>query len=135
MTGVQTCALPIYIKRLDTAQPDEERLASRFWQGFFGYRFGSWGEDLAREAWSGLADASPQSAESLLAHIPAMSRQFSHGLKKGVLLDESFWADSPPLFRPLTGFAQMSLENGDYSRPAWGSIMEHLEALIGCCRK
>ncbi len=124
-----------HIKRLDTAQPDEERLASRFWQGFFGYRFGSWGEDLAREAWSGLADASPQSAESLLAHIPAMSRQFSHGLKKGVLLDESFWADSPPLFRPLTGFAQMSLENGDYSRPAWGSIMEHLEALIGCCRK
>ncbi len=118
------------MKRLDNSLPDEERLVSRFWQQFFGFKFGLWNDDESRMAWQELADISPQCAEQLLTHIPAMSRQFRHGFKTGALLDESFWEAAPPIARPFTGYAQMALENGNYTRPAWAGIMELLEALI-----
>ena len=122
-----------HIRRLDRAAPDDERLASRFWQRFFGSRFGLWDAAGPAAAWRDLADNAPESAESLLRHIPAMGRQFKHGLKTGSLLDETFWSQSPAMARPLTGLAQMQLENGDYKRPAWAAVMAHLEALIQAC--
>lgn len=123
-----------HIRRLDTTPPDEERLASRFWQRFFGSRFGLRDEDAPAAAWRDLAESSPQAAESLLAHIPAMGRQFNHGLRTGSLLDETFWSDSPAMAHPLTGLARMQLENGNYKRAAWSAVMAHLEALIQACR-
>ena len=122
-----------HIRRLDQAAPNAERLVSRFWQRFFGSRFGLWDEAGAAAAWRDLADNGPQEAESLLSHLPAMGRQFKHGLKTGALLDESFWSQSPAVVRPLTGLAQMQLENGDYKRPAWAAVMAHLEGLIQAC--
>jgi len=123
-----------HIRRLDGAAPDEERLASRFWQAFFAARFGLAAEDGATAAWRGLADGAPEPAEGLLLHIPAMSRQFAHGLRTGALLDERFWSASPLITRPLTGLAQMQLANGNYSRDAWAAVIAHLEALIRVCR-
>ncbi len=117
-TGKAACGL-YHLKRLDTRPPDENRLASRFWQSFFGCRFGLWDEEAPRLAWKDLTQKAEQSAETILAHVPEMGRQFKHGLKSGALLDESFWTDSPALCRPLTGYAQMYLENSDYSRQAW----------------
>lgn len=123
-----------HIRRLDSAPPDGERLASRFWQAFFGARFGLWGWDRAQAAWQGLADGAPELADTLLAHLPGTSRQLAHGLRTGTMLDESFWADSPAIIRPLTGYAQMVLENGDYQRPAWAQAMALLETLIETSR-
>ncbi len=123
-----------HIERLGTTPPDEERLASRFWHTFFGCRFGIWDDAKVKSAWTELAEGTPQTAETLLAHIPAMGRQFRHGFKTGELLDESFWTSSPIIARPLTGFAQMSLANGSYSRTAWAEVMTLLEAFISCCR-
>jgi len=122
------------LRRLDKAAPDEERLASRFWQAFFGCRFGLWDETHPRTTWADLADRAPLTAETLLAHIPEMGRQFKHGLRKGQLLDETFWADSPAIARPLTGYAHMFIENGDYSRSAWAETMTLVERLIAICR-
>jgi len=122
-----------HIRRLDSAPPDGERLASRFWQAFFAARFGIGGEDAAAAAWRGLAEGAPEEAEALLAHIPAMSRQLRHGLRTGEMLDAAFWAESPVPARPLTGLAQMRLENGSYDKPAWAAVMGHLEALIRAC--
>lgn len=123
-----------HIKRLDSSPLDEERYLSRFWQRFFGYRFGLWDETSVRTVWKDVADNASAQAEMLLGHIPAMGRQFKHGLKTGALLDDSFWGDSPEVARPLTGYTQMSLANGDYSRMAWAGTMDLLEALISCCR-
>ena len=122
-----------HLKRLTGTPPDEEQLVSRFWHAFFAYRFGIREEAAPKAAWHDLKDNAPRTAESLLAHIPDMGRQFTHGLKTGMLLDESFLADSPLIVRPLTGFIQMALENGNYSRPAWGGTLELLEALVSCC--
>lgn len=123
-----------HLDRLDDTAPDTERLLSRFWQTYFGNRFGIWGDAASATAWKDVAETSPEAAEQLLGHIPEMSRQFTHGLKKGELLNESFWADSPAAVRPLTGFIHMSLENGNFAPPAWARALELLEALIACCR-
>jgi hypothetical protein len=122
------------LRRLDAAPPDEERLVSRFWQAFFGARLGSWDDAQTAVAWQGMADSAPEAAQALMAHIPEMGRQFKHGLRTGALLDDTFWAASPGVVRPLTGFAQMSLANGSYSRRAWADVMEMLEALIAVSR-
>ncbi|MEZ7197870.1 glycosyltransferase family 9 protein [Pseudodesulfovibrio karagichevae] len=122
-----------HLKRLDAAAPDAERLASRFWQAVFGGLFGLWEDRKAAEAWSALARHAPEEAERLLAHIPEMGRQFKHGLRSGAVLDRSFWADSPAMARPFTGFANMYLENQDYSRQAWAHVLTLLERLVGAC--
>ncbi|MBG0791144.1 MAG: glycosyltransferase family 9 protein [Desulfovibrionaceae bacterium] len=128
--GTGKSGLGLYrLRRLDDTPPDAERLASRFWQAYFGRLFGLWGEDRPKAAWSGLADNAGETAEALLAHIPEMGRQFRHGLKSGSLLDQSFWADSPAIARPLTGYAQMYLENNDFSRPAWAYVLGLMERL------
>jgi ADP-heptose:LPS heptosyltransferase len=122
-----------HLNRLDRAAPDAERLASRFWQALFGGLFGLWDERAPREAWVGLFANAPETAESLLKHIPEMGRQFKHGLRSGAVLDPSFWADSPAMARPFTGFAHMYLENNDYSRQSWAHVLTLLERLVSAC--
>lgn len=118
-----------HLKRLDRLQPDTERLASRFWQAYFGHLFGLWDISRPKTAWADMANTAEEAVETLLAHVPEMSRQFKHGLKSGALLDDSFWADSPAIAKPLTGYSQMYLENDDYSRPAWAHVLGLLERL------
>jgi len=123
-----------HIQRLDPTPPDAERLLSRFWQRYFGHEFGLWDNSLPSTAWTALTEVTEIEAETLLAHIPEMGRQFKHGLKSGAILDDSFWADSPTTVKPLTGYAHMYLENNDYSRPAWGRVLMLLEKLVAACR-
>ncbi|WP_316898892.1 glycosyltransferase family 9 protein [Pseudodesulfovibrio indicus] len=122
------------LKRLGKAAPDAEQLASDFWQTWFGHLFGLWGEGKPARAWKRLVEPAEETAGSLLAHVPEISRQFKHGLKSGAVLDKSFWAESPPMARPFTGFAHMYLENNDYSRPAWAHVLALLERLVAACR-
>lgn len=122
-----------HLNRLDQTPPDAERLASRFWQAFFGHLFDLWDDARPKAAWLDLAKGAPEAAQGLLAHVPEMGRQFKHGLKSGALLDESFWAGSPAVARPLTGYAHMYLENNDYSAPAWARILSCIERLIAAC--
>ncbi|BDQ34652.1 glycosyltransferase family 9 protein [Pseudodesulfovibrio portus] len=131
--GTGKSGLGLYhLKRLDRKPPDTERLAARFWQTYFGHLFGLWDDTRPRAAWTDLAAQAGRVSEDLLAHLPEMGRQFKHGLKSGALLDESFWADSPPIARPLTGYAQMYLQNHDYSRPAWTHALGLMERLMAC---
>jgi hypothetical protein len=120
------CAL----RRLDGAPPDARRLVARFWQAFFGWRLG--GRDRARPtaAWADVAASAPEATATLLGHVPEMGRQLTHGLRTGTLLTDSFWTDSPAEIRPLTGFLQMALANGSYSRRAWADALDLLEAFI-----
>lgn len=113
---------------------DESMRLSRLWQTFFGYRFGIWGTRRLKGSWQTLSNEHPEAAETLLGHLPEISRQFAHGLRTGHLHDETFWAESPAVVKPLTGFVHMALENGDYSKVAWASAVEHLESLIDCCK-
>ncbi|QJB58410.1 glycosyltransferase family 9 protein [Pseudodesulfovibrio sp. zrk46] len=126
-----------HLHRLDSEPVDNERYASRFWQDFFAYRFSlfnAFDETRVRGLWQELTDNSPALADELLAHLPKIGRQFTHGLKTGSLRDDTFWADSPAIAKPFTGFVHMGLQNGNYDRAAWKLAMTHLEALIGCCR-
>ncbi|WP_285906536.1 glycosyltransferase family 9 protein [Pseudodesulfovibrio pelocollis] len=118
------------LHRLDAAPPDADRLVSRFWHAFFLWRLGGRTETPAVAAWGEVAQAAPEAARALLDHIPEMGRQFKHGLRTGTLLTNSFWADSPAVARPLTGFVQMALANGSHSRRAWADALDMLEGFI-----
>lgn len=123
-----------HLQRIDQAPADEERLLSRFWQAFFGHEFGILPVERLHDAWRGVAEGSPEAAEQLIAHIPSMGREFTNGVRTGLLLDESFWGSSPQVIRPLTGYVHMVLENGDYKRAAWMRAVELLETLIHVCQ-
>lgn len=118
------------LRRLDDAPPDARRLVARFWQGFFGWRLGGRDKARAAAAWADVAASAPETAAALLGHVPEMGRQLKHGLRTGALLTDSFWTDSPAEIRPLTGFLQMALANGNYSRRAWAEALDLLEAFI-----
>ena len=122
------------LQRLDSTPPDTERLASRFWQTFFGNIFGLWAADRHAAAWTDIAENASPEADTLRGHFPEMGRQFKHGLKMGAILDEAFWGNSPAMAKPFTGYIHMYLENNDYSRQAWAHALDLLEQLITTCR-
>lgn len=49
-------------------------------------------------------------------------------LKRGAPARD-WWMQAPPLIRPLSGYLQMEMENGDARRPARLAALEHAEAL------
>lgn len=117
--------------RLDGAEPDAERLLGRYWQSFFGGAFGLWGMERAVRDWRVFYETDASAAKDMLAAIPAVGRQLAHGLRTGALLTADFWSSVPASLTPLTGYVQMLLENGDYSRQAWAEAMEFLEVFVG----
>ncbi|SOB58391.1 Glycosyl transferase family 9 [Pseudodesulfovibrio profundus] len=123
-----------HLQRLGDTGSDPEQRLSRFWQSFFGHRFGLWSVDKPHKAWESVASTTEESAASILTHIPEITRQFTHGLKTGYLHDDTFWSSSPAEVHPFTGYIHMMLENDNYEPHAWKTAMTHLEALISCCR-
>lgn len=109
---------------------EEERLLGRFWQAWFGSRFGLWDMGRAKADWRKFANSYPQTAEGMLSHVATMGKQFRHGLATGTMLDESFWEQSPARWRPFTGYAHMALQNEGFSHKAWSESVEMIESFI-----
>lgn len=102
---------------------------------------------LLEDFWQGafLAFSSPDlapllntRATRLQAMRPALAERLSTSLGRlltawarqgGRPLPENFWAGQPPLLRIFAGHAQMTLQNGDFSKGAWHSVLERAELL------
>ncbi|MCH5277272.1 MAG: glycosyltransferase family 9 protein [Desulfovibrionaceae bacterium] len=71
----------------------------------------------------------PASPRRLLRrHLAPWQARLASELKRGAPAG-SWWGQTPPLIRPLSGYLQMELENGDYQRQARLAALEHVEAL------
>lgn len=59
---------------------------------------------------------------------------FASGLRRNILPND-FWRNLPPLIRPLSGYLQALLENGDYSSAAWTRALTLAEDFAGSVRQ
>ena len=121
------------LTRLDRRPPGAHRLLSRFWQAYFGRRFGLWDERTPRSTWAELAATQPRLAEAFTDRLPDLGRGLRIGLTRGSL-ENSFWTDAPLMLRPLTGYLLPLLQNRDFSAPAWAESLDWLEDLLALTR-
>lgn len=79
-------------------------------------------------------------AGNLLATQPVLADRLRAGLGRlltgwarqaGRALPEDSWAAQPPLLRIFAGHAQMTLQNEDFSKAAWQTVLDRAELLRG----
>ena len=119
--------------KLTENSPRNARSAlGHFWRQWFLTRLNrhtqSQTPDLASAACR-LAEFHPRALPLLHAHLPRIQAECALALRRNTPLPEEFWRGTPPLLRPLTGYLQLLLENGDYRRDVWKETLEHLEHL------
>ncbi|SKA96000.1 ADP-heptose:LPS heptosyltransferase [Paucidesulfovibrio gracilis DSM 16080] len=114
----------------DRIDPDE-RLGT-FWKTFFGWRLGLWDKSRAHAALLALAQNAPMVFEELASALPRGVTVFSRALARGTQTATppvSLWEAAPQALAPLSGLADMDLQNRDFSREAMTEQVGHLEAL------
>lgn len=99
-----------------------------FWHEWFLDRLGGRAPSFGHAA-RRLAEEYPRALLLLRDRLPRIQAECALALRRGSLLPEAFWRGTPPMLRPLTGYLQLVLENGDYHRDAWKTALEHLEHL------
>ncbi len=111
-----------------TPRPSAREAAGRFWQAFFGWRFGLWGETAAFEAARAMRQAEPRMARILARGLPPFVRGLARGLS-GTMPD-GFWREAPPFFRLLASYLELSLANEDHSPAARRAALQTAEACL-----
>ena len=109
-------------------------LARELWRAFFLWRFcaarlpggGQREISSARSAWARLCDLHPALAASLGRGLAKVSRELKR--QAGPAL-----ASAPPFWRPLAGYLDLLVQNGDASPEALRQALNHLEALAEGC--
>ncbi len=101
-----------------------------FWRAFFGARFGLWEEKRASEAWQNFARTSPALSEESLKALVVLGKRLVQAIRKPeTCTDESFWANLPPLLRPLSSYLHLDLQNQDFSAAALRRSAEVIDQL------
>lgn len=109
-------------------------LAGEFWRAFFLWRLsgavlpgaGQREISAARATWGQLCARHPALAASLGRGLAKVSRELKR--QAGPSL-----AGAPPFWRPLAGYLDLLVQNGDGSPEALRQALEHLEALAEVC--
>lgn len=114
--------------------PDRDALLGAFWKAFFGRQFGLWQDGPTRQALHDLAQFAPEECALLAASLPKAVAAFRTGLSgrnpsQGDNGRASLWESGPPALAPLTGLADMALQNADFSPEVWATQVAHLETL------
>lgn len=116
------------------AGPDAREALGEFWKASFGWLLGAWEADPARLASRRLGADHPGLVVLLGRGLAALGAALGRGAREGDVPDTGFlWRFSPPV-RPLAGFVERVLQNGDGSRAArlrCLSLLEQVASLIG----
>ncbi len=117
--------------RPDTA--DKQALRNglgEFWRSFFGVRFGLWDETRASEAWQAVAQVSPVLSDASLKALVVLGKRLVQAIRKpDTCMDQSFWANLPPVLRPLSSYLHLDLQNQDFSTEALRRSVEVIDQL------
>lgn len=116
--------------------PSARELLGRFWQRYWGARFGLWDMDRAAAAHTVLAEAYPKLRPAMRKGLVDLSRDLRKGLApgwapKGQILPDDFWQGSKAALKPARSYCQMALENGDMAPKAWAGCLSLVEELLG----
>lgn len=109
----------------DASRPRD--LMDEFWRQWFLRRLGGSADSLP-QALAALDRGHPRGLELLRRAVPAWQARLASALRGGAAA-EDWWRQAPPLIRPLTGYLQLALENGDYRREVRLAALDHAEAL------
>ncbi|MGE4292525.1 MAG: glycosyltransferase family 9 protein [Desulfovibrio sp.] len=114
------------LRRLGAAT-NRDALLGAFWKSFFGWRLGLWSDAPARQALRELSRTLPDQCADLAEALPKAVGVFRSGLAgRG---NHSLWESAPAPLAPLSGLAELALQNADYDPQAWAVQVAHLEAL------
>ena len=93
-----------------------------FWRLFWGHHFGLWNSDRVSMAVYSLQEEHPR----VICHLRRSASSLRHEIKALCLRNipsSSFRATCPPDLRPLAGYIQLVLANGDFSTCAKGEAL------------
>uniref|UniRef100_I2PZJ3 ADP-heptose:LPS heptosyltransferase n=1 Tax=Desulfovibrio sp. U5L TaxID=596152 RepID=I2PZJ3_9BACT len=97
---------------------DAREAVGGLWQAVFGWLFGAWGEDRAALALAGLAAGHPVLAGRFSRSLAGLGAALGRDARQGSVPDTGFAWRFAPLVRPLAGFFERVLQNGDGDRPS-----------------
>jgi len=98
--------------------PEARETLGALWKGVFGWLFGAWDAAPAQNAVAGLVREQPRLATSLGRGLAVLGAALSQGVRDGDVPDVAFMNRFAPHVRPLAGFVERVLQNGDGSRAA-----------------
>ncbi|MGE4504806.1 MAG: glycosyltransferase family 9 protein [Desulfovibrionaceae bacterium] len=93
-----------------------------FWRNFLAWRLGLWGEDVAASGARLLRERAPERADDLAAALPGLLAGLRRAAASGI--PASIWETSPAPLKPLTGWAELSLQNENHSPAAYARMIE-----------
>lgn len=100
------------------AFPDAREAVGAFWRAAFGWLFGLWDEALPRAAFTQLRSDHPALAASMGRGLASLGAALGRDICRGRVPESSFAAAFAPHSRPLAGFVERVLQNGDGDRPS-----------------
>ncbi len=115
------------LRRLTPRAPNAREALGTFWRAWFLERSPQkYPPDAARAA-RDLAVAFPRLPAVMSRATARCLHHCAHAARAGEILPPDFWKTPPPLFRPLSGHAQIFLQNEEYSKTAWEKVLTELE--------
>jgi ADP-heptose:LPS heptosyltransferase len=109
-------------------------LLGALWSAVFLHFAGQADRERAARAMAGLREKFPKTAAAFARALPLFGARLKKGMASPLgARGDDFWRASPPMLRPFTGYAQMRLQNEDFSRPAFGECLRLFETLAGLC--
>lgn len=116
-----------FLRRLSGPSTPNRNALAAFWQTFFGCVFGLWPENRAKLAWQALQNNSPELARPFAKNLQVITKEIAVALKTRQPLASNFWEKYPQLFRPLSSYLNMLLQNEDYSREGCATALNMLD--------
>jgi hypothetical protein len=111
---------------------DAREATGMFWRAVFGWLLGAWGEAPARAAWDALVAAQPKLGAPLARGLAALAATLRKDARANIVPDTRYALGFAPCLRPLAGFFERVLQNGDGGAPSrlrCLSLLERVAAL------
>jgi ADP-heptose:LPS heptosyltransferase len=115
-TGMDAFGLRRLEPLLPAGAPDARELVGEFWRAAFGHFFGLWEAGAPQTAAAALAGGQPALHAALSRGLARLGGCLGREVRRGSIPDATFAAAFAPGVRPLAGYLERLLQNGDSDR-------------------
>ncbi len=111
----------------------DKQTLNAFWQAYFMHFLGKTESHVVKKCWADFANAAPQIRRKFIPAALRLGRALRRGIQAGQgPLAPDFYRTHPPFIRPLSGYLQQALDNGDCSHAAYADALRMVEFLVEC---